>query len=169
MAIFMKYGNTQGDATQVDYEGWINIDEFTWQIDWSITHRATIKHNTRDGKHPTVQDITIRKTTDSSSKGLMDAICQPQNPNGEDCVIRFLLTSFLEQKNHDAERQPFLEYKLTNTLVTSVTVHADGTNPRPTETIKLNFTAVEMRVWSLDESNTRLAPQRFGPYSKIEG
>jgi type VI protein secretion system component Hcp len=165
----MKYGSVKGDATQSDYEEWIHIDTFSWQLDWNIQSRATIKNNTRDGAHPTIGPITITKTTDSATNDLLKAITNPDNPNGEDCKIRFVLTSTLTKKDHDADRQPFLEYMLSNTLITQIGIKADANNLRPIETIILNFTAVAVNIWPLDESNTRLPPRRFPRYDVIQG
>jgi type VI secretion system secreted protein Hcp len=170
VAIYMKYGNIKGDATQSDHEDWINIDDFTWQIDWNIQNRASIdaKNNTRDGAHPTIGNIMVKKTADGATTHLLKAITNPEKLNGEHCIIRFLLTSLLTGTDHDAKRQPFLEYILYDTLITQIQMHADA-NSRPTETITLNFTAVAVNLWSLDRSNTRLDPaHRFHRYDKIE-
>jgi type VI protein secretion system component Hcp len=61
VAIYMKYGSIEGDATQAGFEGWINVSHFDWQIQYTITNRAGLQHNTRDAKRPKIEEFTINK------------------------------------------------------------------------------------------------------------
>jgi type VI protein secretion system component Hcp len=167
VAIYMKYGSIEGDATQSDYEHWINIDSLKWDVTWNIQTR-TNKNATRTGAHPSIGDVTVTKLTDRATAGLLQAITNPEKPNGEDCIIRFLLTTTLTKDSHDPDWQTFLEYILYNTLITELNTSCDANNSRPVETVKLNFTGVEVNIWPLDRDNMRFIPHRFGRYDKIQ-
>jgi type VI secretion system secreted protein Hcp len=166
VAIYMKYGDIPGDATQAGHEEWINVDHFNWNAEWTISNRAKVTNKTRDNKHPALHDVTIRKQIDAASKHLLDAVCRPKDTRGETCIIRFLIISALTEKDADPDRQRYLEYKFHNSLITHVSVEADS-DKRPTETVIINFTAVEMCVWPLHRTNERLPPLRFDRFDKV--
>ena len=162
MAIFMKYGNITGDATQAGYENWITLTHFSWKVDWQITTRAGVKSGTRDAKHPRVDPVTVNKQADAASAALLTAVCKSNNP--ETCVIRFVRTTH----QHDQENQHYLEYIFSNALLTHLSSTAATGDDRPTEEIVINFTAVEMNVFTLQEDNVRAPPQRFTRFDVIE-
>jgi type VI secretion system secreted protein Hcp len=166
MAIYMKYGSIEGDVTQAGYKKWIAITSFQWQVTWAVTTRASVKQDgTRNGLHPQLGDITIIKDSDNASADLLTEVCTSNIPKC--CTIRFVRTT-----NHsDPDRQHYQEYIFYNCLITDITTHATGDEKqeRPAETIKINFTAVEMKIYSLTEANIRVkVPQQFGRYDKIE-
>jgi type VI secretion system secreted protein Hcp len=139
---YMKFGNLKGDATLAAVKDWINISHFEWSVTWAVTTRASAS-GTRDAKAPTVNEISIKKETDNSSRYLLDAITRNNysNPKGETCTIRFLSTG----QGDDIDEMIYQEFILYESLITSITYNSEG--DRAVETVKLNFTGVEMKVW----------------------
>src|SRR5580698_8943264 len=111
VAIFMKYGSFDGDATLAGFEGWINISDFKWQVKRPITTKSGSQSNTYDPKQqPDIHAITVNKEADSATTPLLDAMCN--NNKAEKCVIKFVRTG-----NPDQARVYF-ECKLSNALIT---------------------------------------------------
>lgn len=172
----MKFGPVKGDAIvpgdatlaalmKGTRQEWINISHFDWKVDWAVTTRAKIQGSARDSKHPDINEFTIHKATDSATTGMLDGITRQQilkNPKGEDCTIRFLSTGAGEK----LEDMLFQEFIFHESLITSVAFASEG--DQTTETIKINFTGVEMKVWSLDESNTKQGPFIFPCFQKVQ-
>jgi type VI secretion system Hcp family effector len=156
VAIFMKYGSFDGDATLAGFEGWINISDFKWQVKRSITTKSGSQGNTYDPKQqPDIHAITVNKETDSATGPLLDAMCNKNK--AEKCTITFVRTG-------DPPGQGYLECKLSNALITDYKINLDPTDKSPMETLEINFTKVEMKHWSSDMTNvlSQSAPYPFG-------
>jgi type VI protein secretion system component Hcp len=162
---YLQFGPIHGDATlaALGHDHWININSFEWKIDWAVTTRAKLKDSARDSKHPTIGEFTISKETDRATTGLLDAITRQKlsNPKGETCKIRFLTTGSGQHIN----QMIIQEFIFHESLITEMSFSSKG--DRPSETIKINFTAVEMKVWPTPESNTKEAPLSFPCFPKI--
>jgi type VI secretion system Hcp family effector len=155
VAIFMKYGSFDGDATLAGFEGWINISDFKWQVKRSITTKSGSQGNTYDPKQqPDIHAITVNKETDSATGPLLDAICNKNK--AEKCTITFVRTG--------NPGQAYFEWKLSNALITDYKINLDPTDKSPMETLEINFTKVEMKHWSSDMTNvlSQSAPYPFG-------
>lgn len=143
MAIYMKYGNIKGDATQAGFEHCINISQFHLVVDRSVTKRpGGHGGNTREAKRAQVNPFTIVKETDSATTELLIATCHTSKP--ELCTVSFVRTGV---------DKPFLKYVFYNSLITKIDTAATG--ERPTETITFDFTEIEMIVHDSDETNDK--------------
>jgi type VI secretion system secreted protein Hcp len=154
VAIFMKYGSFNGDATQAGFEGWINISDFHWQVVRSITTRSGSQGNTYDPKQqPDIHTITVKKETDSATAPLLDAMCNKNK--AEKCTIMFVRTG--------NPGQAYLQYKLSNALISTYKIDLDSTEGNLAETLEINFTKVEMAHLSSDTTNvlSQSEPDRF--------
>ena len=152
MAIFMKYGSFNGDATLAGFEGWINISDFRWQVMRSITTRSGSQGNTYDPKQqPDIHIVTVKKETDSATAALLDAMCNKNK--AEKCTISFVRTG--------TAGQVYLQYKLSNALLTKYNI--DLVQEQVVETLEINFTKVEMAHLSSDTTNvlSQSEPDRF--------
>lgn len=161
MAIYMQFGSIAGDATLKGFEGWINLHHFDWNVDWNITTRADLEKAARDAKRPKVDEVTVKKEVDQASVELLKHMFHLNTP--EKCIIRFVRTGM--------PGRIYLEYVFYNTLITKLTTASvDSEDTRPIETVKLNFTEVEMSVYSTDTSNANAntKPYRLEKYSVLE-
>lgn len=138
MPIFMKFGPINGNVTAQGYQGWIEIESFSWGVANQPTTPGTA------GK-VSVGDITITKSTDVSSPGLVKELLAGTSTDG-------VTISFFKAIPNQA---PYLQYTLGNTLVSSYSLslgaalsNAATTEPtanvgQPYESITLNFTKIE--------------------------
>jgi type VI secretion system secreted protein Hcp len=163
VAIYMRFDSIPGDATQIvgghdltkdskdpatlQKQGWININVFAWKIDRKLTTRTPGSHGkSRDPtQQASVDEITVKKEADSATVPLMKAICN--NKDSDTCTIIWVKTG---GEDH-APAQVYMEYKLSNVFIVEINVALEG--ERHVETLKLNFTKVEMAFLASDTAN----------------
>ena len=164
MAVYMKFGTISGDATQkvgggdlikdlaqLEEQGWINISDFKWSVERTITTRTGSQGSTRDPKQPTLHEISVKKEADRATAQLLNAICY--NNNSEACTVIFVKTG--------NPSEVYMQYKFSNVFITDIHIDLDG--EKPVETLKINFTKVEMAHLSSGTSNvlSQSRPDRF--------
>ena len=157
MAIYMKFGSIDGDATLQAYDDWINISYFEWHVDWPITTRAAVKADLRGGKHPALSFITVKKHADSASPGLLNAVCRSNTPRM--CGFHFIRT--------DDIGYCYMEYRFYEALI----IHwqmSTGEDGVPAEEVHISFTAFEMSFYPADEENVVKKMLRVPHYDIIE-
>jgi type VI secretion system secreted protein Hcp len=142
MGIYMKYGNIQGDATQQGFDGYININSFDWKLHRHFAEDQVGRSFNREASQAHIDRCTVTKEVDHSSGELLQAAAT--GFKGQPCEIVFLRTG------NPGER--YLTFKLTDTLISSLSVSGEG-EERPSETIVLDFTELEIVCKTLDESN----------------
>lgn len=145
MSIYMQFDGIQGDATDTGFEQWITLDTFQWGIGRGITTPVGSAAN-REASQPSVSEITVTKQLDIASNPLFQNIVTDQG--GKTVKISFTRTGSGGDK--------FLEYTLTNTLISGY--HITSSGDRPVESLSLNFTKVQIMVKMLDPSNNAANP-----------
>ena len=139
MAIYMKFGKIDGDVTTKGYEKWINVHSFQWGAGRGISSAAGSGTN-RQGSHASVSEVTISKSLDPSSLGLLrDSLDGKLNTKVE---FKFTLA--------DQSNQCYLAYELTDTGVSGYSVSSGG--DRPSESISLNFAKIMATNTEYDSS-----------------
>ena len=127
MALYMRFDNITGDATQMvgghdltkdaaslEKQGWISISEFKWVIDRKITTRSGAHGSTRDSKQPAVETFTVNKEADKATSQLLTSICN--NSDSDTCNIIFVKTGGAD---HDPT-QVYMQYRLSNVFITNI-------------------------------------------------
>jgi len=144
MGIYMKFGNIQGDATQKGFEGWINIHHFDWSLTRQFAPNQVGRAFNREAAQAQMHHCTVRKEADASSGMLLQTATTEFK--GQPCEIAFVRTG--------NPGDWYLKFKLTDALIANLDVSTQGPSERPTETIALNFTEVEIHTKTLNETNT---------------
>ncbi len=99
----------------------------------------------REASEPMVSEVILTKVSDSSSTKLFRTCA---GRTGKTAVIHLVTTG--------NPGNTYIEYNLTNTLIANYSVDSSG--DRPVETIKLNFTKIEVKYTPYDENNTAKSP-----------
>ena len=157
MALFLKYGSVEGDVETSGYEKWIDINSFQWGVGRGIASPVGSSAD-REASAPSVSEITISKNMDKATNKLLE-----ESLGGEmntEVQIAYATTG------KDTVKE-FIRYILTNTAVSGYSVSSGG--DRPSESLSLNFTKIEIKYTSLavDESgnpastNYNLATQKL--------
>src|SRR5262249_24200418 len=143
MAIFMKYdGISKGSSTTKGHlgsEGWMEVKSVKWGIGRGI--RPATQGTEREGLSPTGSEIVVTKDLDMASYRLFEEGTQGA---GKTVTIHFTKT------NKD-QQDTYMEYILSNTLVSGFSTNSTG--DRPVETVSLNFTKIEYNYTAQDATN----------------
>jgi type VI secretion system secreted protein Hcp len=141
MAIYMKYGSIQGDATQEGFVGWINLDHFEWGLARQFAADQVGRSFNREGAQAQMGQCHVRKDVDHSSGEILKAATT--GFKGEKCEIAFVRTG--------NPGEFYLKFTLTDAVFASLDI--GGGIERPQETMVLDFTEVEIETKTLDETN----------------
>lgn len=145
MPIYLQMDGIQGDATQQNHQKWTDIKSLDWGVTRSMNTLAGATAN-REGSEPSVREVTLTKTSDSSSVKLFSQACTGRT--GVNAKIHFVTSG--------DPGDTYLEFNLTNALISSYLIRS--TNDRPEEQIVLNFTKVEMKYTPYDSQHNPQSP-----------
>ncbi len=132
MPIYLKLGKIDGGVTESDHVDWIDIASMQFGSGRAVTTPTGTATN-RSATAPSISEITLSKTFDKSSNNLFNEAVVGK---GQDAKIHFM-------RSQADGMEMFLEYTLTEAMVSSYSMSSGG--DVPSETISLNFTKVEMR------------------------
>jgi type VI secretion system secreted protein Hcp len=146
MAIYMQPDDVVGSSSEKQHSKWIPIKSCDFPVDRPGVNTVPGKISDRLRSSVIFPPISVTKDSDLSSPGLMIWMC-----NG---VTKKVIIHFCKEKGDTV-----LELILYDTLITnlSTSVNADA---QPTETIKLDFTKIEMSFFSYNEKNVKQNPTR---------
>ena len=131
--IFMQYSGITGDSTKGPACSGIELNSFQWGVGRGISS-PTGSAADRESSTPSVSEIVVTKSTDSSSPKLLYASLTRTQGSAH---IDFCKTS-----SDNGQLAPYLSFDLTNTLISGFSISSGG--DRPTESITLNFAKIMM-------------------------
>jgi type VI secretion system secreted protein Hcp len=137
MPIYMQYPNIPGDVNTKGHDDgtWLELSSFQFGTGRGLTS-PTGGSADREASTPNVSEVVVTKGTDCSSCKLFQASLGG-GPAGEaqDVNIDFCKTDV-------ANPEKYLSITLRNCLISGYSVSSGG--DRPTESITLNFTKIEI-------------------------
>lgn len=139
MAIYMKFGDVNGDVTTEGFAKWIELDSFQFGDSRGVSSGAG--GATRESSAPSVSEIVITKHFDSSSPKLF----QDSLAGDFDSKVVIKMTTTTKNKV-----ETFLTYELTDCGVSSYSISSSG--DAPVESLSLNFVKVMLTPTPLDKS-----------------
>lgn len=137
MPIYMQYDGIPGDVTAEGHEKWIELGSFQWGVGRGISS-PTGGSMDREASAPSVSEITVTKAQDDSTIKVIDASFQGE---GKTVKIDFC-------KTDKGKLEVYLTYTLTNTMISGYSLSSGG--DRPSESLSLNFTKVEVKMNQAD-------------------
>jgi type VI secretion system secreted protein Hcp len=145
MAIYMKYGPIEGDATAQSHEKWITCDSIQWGGGRGISTPTGSAKN-REASMVSISEVVVSKQQDGSSPELLKR--SYVGTDGEDVTLHLTTTS-------DQGVNTIMELVLTNTLVSGFSVSSGG--DRPTEAVSMNFTKIQSTFYNQTVEATEAA------------
>lgn len=145
MPIYFQMDGIQGDATQEEHRQWMDIISMNWNVARNVNTMTGAAAN-REASEPAISEVTLTKSSDSSTTKLFQEACTGRS--GKEATIHLVTTG--------NPGETYIEYKLHNALVASYTVGSSG--DRPTESITLNFTKMDVKYTPFDENNNAKSP-----------
>ncbi|QND55161.1 Hcp1 family type VI secretion system effector (plasmid) [Phyllobacterium sp. 628] len=145
MPIYLQIDGIKGDATHETHKQWMNIEAIHWNVGRKMSTSAGSAAN-REASEPTISEVVLTKVSDSSSTKLFQEAVS--GSSGKLATIHLVTT--------DTPGQTYIEYKLTNTLIANYSIDSHG--DRPVETLRLNFTKLEVKYTPYDEKSNPQSP-----------
>jgi type VI secretion system secreted protein Hcp len=149
MGVYMNYPGLKGDATETGFQNWITVQSVEFNTDRNITTSAGSTKG-REAGQPTVSEVTLTKQLDASSAALFRAAVTLSH--GKTVNIAFTKTN--------AKGTPFLQYDLSDVMISGYKFEGDG--DRPMETVRLSCAQFQMTVTATDSANKSLASVTTG-------
>lgn len=149
MAIYMKYGDIKGDATHKGHEAWLDINSFQFGVGRAIMTPVGSTAN-REASQASVSEVTITKNMDASGPKFFLEACV--GIKGAEVKFDFVSTG--------DPGETYLTMTLTDALVSGYSVSSGG--DRPSESISINFTKVQMKHVGAKTDNTAGTPMVVG-------
>lgn len=147
MPAYMKLGDIKGEVTQENHKGWIDIVSVSLGVARHVTTPVGRAAN-RESSEPTVSDISISKAVDSASVPIFQESVT-SSKGGMSVTIDFC--------NTDDGGHPYMQYILSNALVSSYSVSGSGDSP-PMEQLSLNYTKLEFKYVVRDDKGKGSKP-----------
>jgi len=139
VAIYMKFGDVDGDVTTVGFIKWIELKTFNFAVSRNISTGA---HGaTRESSAPSLSDIVVTKLHDVSSTKLF------QNALAGDADVKVQIKMTTTTKN---KTETFLTYELSDCSISSFQESSDGEQPH--ESLSLNYLKIMVTPTPLDKS-----------------
>ena len=148
MPIYMNYNSLaiKGDVTAEGHKDWVELNSFQWGVGRGISSPTGAAAD-RESSAPSVSEITCTKDQDKGSIKLLNEALQGE---GKTVIIDFVKTDKGKLEN-------FLTFTLTNTMISGYSLSSGG--ERPSESLSLNFTKVEMKVTPLGAAGETESPE----------
>ena len=148
MPIYMNYDSLaiKGDVTAEGHKDWVELNSFQWGVGRGISSPTGAAAD-RESSAPSVSEITCAKDQDKGSIKLLNEALQGE---GKTVIIDFVKTDKGKLEN-------FLTFTLTNTMISGYSLSSGG--ERPSESLSLNFTKVEMKVTPLGAAGETESPE----------
>lgn len=145
MALYLKYDGIDGEATHEEHKKWVDIGSMQFGVGRAISTPSGSTAN-REASEPSVSEIVVTKTLDSSSPKFFTEACT--GAAGKKVIIDLVSTG--------SPGVTYTQYTLHNTLVSSYSVSTGG--DRPAESISLSFTKIEFKFIPYDEKHKAGSP-----------
>ena len=145
MAIYMKYGDLEGEVTTTGYEKWVELSSLQWGVGRGISSGGG-GGSKRESSAPSVSEVTVTKTLDAFSPlALKEAI------GGDGALVLIDITRTDKDGGHHA----FQKYMLYASMISGYSISSGG--DRPSESLSVNFTKFDseyLKISDVDFSPT---------------
>lgn len=147
MPAYLKLGKIDGSVTAEGYENWIECGSFQWGVGKAID-TPTGSAKDRACSTASISEVTLSKQFDKASIALFKSAVAGMGA-AETAKIHIC-------QSDGSKIVPYVQYELTNTLISGYSVSSGG--DRPTESLSLNFTKVQIKFTEGDPEASEANP-----------
>ncbi len=153
MSTFLQFEGIQGETSDSNHKGWIDLLTWQWGVGRNITSNTSTQGD-RESTNATISDLTITRRMDKATPQLfIEACC------GDGKTVRLVHTKTGAGNGADT----FIEYTLKNALISRYNVTAiNNAASRPREEITISFVDIEVKYTPYDEDGHAQAPIALG-------
>ena len=149
MSIYMLIDGIQGKVTAKGHEGWIDCSSLQWGVGRAISSAVGTSAD-REASKPSISEVSITKLMDESSPMIFTEACVGKGKK----VVIDLCTVGTDQIN------TYMSYELEECMISGYSVSSGG--DRPSESISLSFTKMEMKFTPYDKNGKPTSPLPAG-------
>lgn len=154
MSFYVSIKNIAGSVTTKNHEQWIQADSFEFDLSRRISVRPG-QVSDREHTTPSIGDVILTKQLDKSSPYLFEAGCTGTS----------LGQIKIDACGGSGDSDKYLQYTLSDVIISKYEIMGNDdheTHQLPTETLRLNFTKLEMTFTPRNSDNKPLAPVSAG-------
>lgn len=151
MAIYIEYTGIKGNVTAEGYKDHISASSFQFGVGRGVSMESGNLSN-REHTKPSLSEITITKTADSSTTSLFKEAVT--GAAGKKVVIKFVHTG-------SDKLVEFMTYTLEDCIVSGYSISASE-NGEPVESVSLSYSKVLVNYNDHDKTNKGGSPVRVG-------
>lgn len=140
--IYMKIEGIDGKVTAEGHEKWTEIGSFSTGVGRAINSSNPGNQSNREASVPSFSEITVTKDADETSPKLFAEAC-----NGKAKKVEFHFCNIGDKV------QSFLEYVLSDVLISGYSLGASSGGGQPSESISFNFSKIEMKYIPYNDKN----------------
>ena len=129
----MNIKDVKGKSEIEGYKEWIEVHSFSFGVGRAIMGVAN-----REASTPSISAITVHKAMDQTSPQLF-TLATSGNAKEKTKEVKIHLC-----RTSDKGYQSYMEYTLSDVLISSMSTSASGGMSEPSESLTLNFTKIEM-------------------------
>lgn len=131
--IMMQIKDIKGRSQIDNYKEWIEIGSFSFGVGRSVRGVSD-----REASTPSVSAVTVHKIMDETSPQLF-TLATSGNAKDKTKEVKIHLC-----RTADKGYQSYMEYTLSDVLISSMSTSASAGQSEPSESLTLNFTKIEM-------------------------
>ncbi len=147
--VFMRIDNIKGESTDDKHKEWIEVESFSHGM--SNTGGTSFGGGGGAGK-PVHQDFNVVKKLDKASPKLYSALNTGEH----------IKEVIIEVVRAGGDKQKYMEYKMTDVLITSMQISGNPASDRPIESVSLNYAKIEWTYTQTDETGKPMGDVQSG-------
>jgi type VI secretion system secreted protein Hcp len=135
MAIYLQFEGIDGNVTATGHEKWIQLGSVNFGLGRRIAGTSPGKQSNREASTPAFGEVNVSKDVDECSPLLFSEACVGK---AKKVTIHFCETGA-------SQLEPFLEYVLSDVLISSYSVRSGTSGSHPNETLSFNYNKIEVK------------------------
>jgi type VI secretion system secreted protein Hcp len=143
---FIKIKDIDGESTDEKHQGWIEVVSYTHGLSQSVSSTASSAGGA-SSERANFDDFNFIKQLDIASPAL--ALACADGTHIDEVIVELCRAG--------TEKVKFMEYKLTNCLITGVSTNGNGNGDLPTETVKIAYGKINWAYVKQDRQGGKAA------------
>jgi type VI secretion system secreted protein Hcp len=131
--VFLKIEGVEGESSDAKHKNEIEVLSFSWGVTQAITGTVS-SSGTFSGQRCDMSALVVQKLFDKSSPKTAQACAAGDH----------FPSAVLTLCRAGGDKQPYMEYKLTDVMISSYQVGGTGEGGLPAESLSLSYSKMEM-------------------------
>ena len=132
---FMKLDTIDGESSDDKHQKWIEVLSYSWGVNQTASASSS-SHGSLSSQRADFHDFSFVKALDAASPKIIMACASGEH----------LPSATMEICRAGGDKQPFMEYKMTDVIVTGIRPGGSGSGENlPLEEVSLNYGKIEWK------------------------